>query len=175
MYTSKKAIIAFIPFLINAIALSVFGKDLKQFSKIPKLDFQIKGYNINSVVNLFAEYGSNGREKYYLLTLLDIPFPFFVALFGLSYFGFTWKKWNYKKLWIILMIACFSFLIFDCLENYFVIRMLNKFPKLNANEINISSLATQIKLISLLIIYLFIIITFAFQIVEFLRNKKSFS
>ncbi len=68
-------------FATNAIALTYYGKMLEKYSETSKLDFQIGGYNDTIVKTLFAEYGSQGRQTYFWLTLLDIPFPFLVAFF----------------------------------------------------------------------------------------------
>ena len=171
--TKKLTILSFIFFAINATALTVFGKTLARYSNLSKLDFQFKGYNIAFVTKLFTDYGVEGRNTYFWLNILDIVFPFFVALLGFCYFGYSWKKWNYKIVWFVLIIASFSFCLFDTIENIFVFRMLAKFPNFSEIEVMISSISTQIKLISLLIIYIAIPITFLISIIKQLSDKKN--
>ncbi|QES90601.1 hypothetical protein [Rhizosphaericola mali] len=171
MSTRKKVMLTFVLFLINALALTFFGSTLEQFSKTAKLDYQIKGYDLLFVKHLFTEYGNLGRAKYQFLTLLDVPFPFFLLAFGRNYFGYTWKKWNYSFIWKCLFIACICFSVFDCIENFCVLQMLHTFPDLNASEIKISSVATQIKLISLIVIYIFLPITACIQLLKWCKLK----
>jgi len=92
----KITIISFLLFFINAFLLMYFGHFLKEYSDVPKIDFQINGYTIDTVKELFSDYGKSGRNLYFWMTIIDIPFPFLVAFFGYSYFGYTWKKWNFK-------------------------------------------------------------------------------
>jgi len=168
----KITIISFILFFINAFLLMYYGHFLKDYSTMPKIDFQLSGYTIDTVKKLFSDYGKSGRNLYYWLTILDSPFPFFVALFGYSYFGYTWKKWNIKAVYTLLIIAGFSFCIFDNIENILIFKMLNNFPNLNETEIMISSISTKIKLISLIIVYIAIPITLITSFIK-LKIKKS--
>jgi|GEM_PF-5130032 len=164
--TKKLTILSFVLFVINSLALMILGKSLAKFSGSQKLDFQISGYDQSFITRLFTDYGPEGRGTYFWLTVVDTPFPFLLAFFGVCYFGYTWKKWNYNMIWLVLVVASLSFCLFDTIENIFVYRMLANFPMLTSTEILISSLSTQIKLISLLIVYVAIQITFVAGIVR---------
>ena len=143
----KITIISFLLFSINAFLLMYYGHFLKEYSSIQKIDFQLNGYTINTIKALFSEYGISGRKLYFWLTVIDTPFPFLVALFGYSYFGYTWKKWNFKTIYKLLVLASLSFCLFDNIENILIFRMLHNYPVLNEVEIIISSISTKIKLI----------------------------
>lgn len=172
MYTSKKAFWSFIPFFINAVALTIFGKELDRFSTIAKLDYQLNGYDRKFILHLFSQYGLQGRATYHFLTILDISFPFLLFLFGFFYFGFTWCKWRCVLIWKLLLFFCGCFLVFDCIENYCVLKILYNYPNLNNVTVYISSWATRIKLVSLIIVYSFMIITVIVQVYKLIRGKS---
>ncbi|WP_166967578.1 hypothetical protein [Yeosuana marina] len=140
---------------------------------MPKLDFRLSGYNITEVTQYFNLLGNSGRETYLWLNVLDTPFPFVLAFFGFCYFSFTWKKWNIKTVYFLLITASFSFMIFDTVENISIYSMLNSFPALNTNIISISSLATQIKLYSLFVVYGALPITLLISIIRYQKNWKT--
>lgn len=171
--TKKLTILSFTIFLLNAIALEMGGKILLGYSALPKLDFRISGYNIADLNQYFNILGDSGRETYFWLNVLDTPFPFLLAFFGFCYFSFTWKKWNIKPLYFLLITASFSFMIFDSVENISIYSMLYSFPALSMNIISISSLATQIKLYSLFVVYGALPITLIISIIRYLKNWKA--
>ena len=169
----KITIISFLLFFINAFLLMYFGHFLKEYSDVPKIDFQINGYTIDTVKELFLDYGKSGRNLYFWMTIIDIPFPFLVAFFGYSYFGYTWKKWNFKIIYKLIIIAGFSFCLFDNIENLLIFKMLNNYPILNETEIMISSISTKIKLISLIIVYTAVPITLIISLIKLIIKKST--
>lgn len=166
----KVILVFFFLFLVNAVTLVIGGKKLSLYSKLPKLDFLFNGYDATLINNLFLEYGVEGRNIYFWLNIIDIPFPVFVVLFCYGYFAYTWKKWNFKWVFHALITLALFFFIFDSIENFFIYQMLIHFPLLNSNEIFISSISTKIKLISLLLVYLAIPTTLLVSIYKTLQN-----
>lgn len=169
----KITLFSFLLFFLNAFALVYYGKGLEHYSTKPKLDFQVGGYDLAFVRTLFQEYGQNGLKYYYFLTLIDIPFPFVVLFFGLMYAAYTWKKWGVTILWIVLSSAAVSFWVFDIIENFFLLRMMEHYPDLSAREIFWSSLCTRLKLDSLFVFYSGVILTFIFSLLRPFLWKNS--
>lgn len=166
-------IVAFLLFSINGFLLTYYGLSLKEYSAVPKIDFQLGGYTIETIRSLFLDYGQVGRDLYFWLTIIDSPFPFVVAFFGYAYFGYTWKKWNVKPVYTFLLMAGFSFCVFDLIENTLIFRMLHNYPELNETEIMISSISTKIKLISLMIVYSAIPITLLASLFKYVKRSRS--
>ncbi len=152
--SKSMTVVSFILFLINAVALVIFGKKLSPYSALPKLDFHLAGYDAALVQQLFTEYGEAGRGVYFWLTVLDTPFPFVVAFFGICYFSYTWRAWSYPMVWRVLIAASYGFCVFDVVENALIYRFLATFPNISPVGVAICSISTQVKLISLLTIYL---------------------
>ena len=73
---------------------------------------------------------------------------------------------------VLLIATSFSFCLFDIIENIFVLRMLAHFPFLSAVEIAISSITTQIKLISLFLFYFAIAVTFVVSIFKLFNSNN---
>jgi len=141
-------------FLINAIALTYFGNDLKQYTDLPKLDFMLGGYTRQTIVALIAAYGAKGLKTYYLLTMLDMPFPFLVFGFAVGYAVSHLRIWHYKRAATLVLIAAGSILFFDLVENMTIFVLFEKGTEwVGDTWIVISSMATQIKLVSLAFVY----------------------
>lgn len=58
-------IVAFLLFSINGFLLTYYGLSLKEYSAVPKIDFQLGGYTIETIRSLFLEYGQAGRDLYF--------------------------------------------------------------------------------------------------------------
>lgn len=168
-FCKKYVGILFVLFLLNALILSYLGSGLKIYTDLPKLDFMLHGYSITDVQNLFDAYGEEGLHTYFWLTIIDIPFPFILFMFVYGYSATTLKKWN---LWLysFVMAAVSSFLLFDIIENILILFLI----LIGVNTVGdfwiaISSLATQIKLFSLIIVYASLILTWLVSVI--LRKK----
>ena len=169
----KQVGLLFVLFILNAVALTYFGAGLKAYTDLPKLDFMIGGYTQETILQLIAAYGNEGLNLYYWLTVLDMPFPFLVFGFTLGYVVSKLKTWNYRWFATVIMISAYAFLLFDLIENITVFALFDHgFEWVGEQWIAISSLATQIKLISLALIYLSILIVWGASMIVKVRTSS---
>ena len=153
-FSQKHVRVLFILFAINAIALTYFGGYLKEYTPLPKLDFMISGYTKTNIMSLISAYGDSGINVYYWLTILDMPFPFLLFGFTVGYVVPQLQKWCYTNLARLVFVLVGAFLLFDMIENITVLILLKYgFTWVGDRWITISSVATQIKLISLILVY----------------------
>jgi len=166
-FSQKNVRVLFILFAINAIALTYFGGYLKEYTPLPKLDFMISGYTKTNIMALISAYGDSGINVYYWLTILDMPFPFLLFGFTVGYVIPRLQKWCCTDLTRLVFVLVGAFLLFDVIENITVLILLKHgFTWIGDRWIAISSVATQIKLMSLILIYsmlLFVWIRTIFQ------------
>ena len=175
-FSQKNVKVLFILFVINAIALTYFGGYLKEYTPLPKLDFMICGYTKTTIISLISAYGDRGSNIYYWLTILDMPFPFLLFGFTVGYAVPRLKTWCYTYLARLVFLLAGVFLLFDMIENITVLTLFEYgFSWVNDRWIAVSSVATQIKLVSLVLIYstlLFVWIRASFQKIKMDINPR---
>ena len=172
LFAQKYVGVIFILFILNGIALSYFSAELKVYTDLPKLDFMLGGYTQETIIELIGAYGDEGLELYYWLTILDMPFPFLVFGFALGYGVYKLKKWEYPWLETLIKISAYAFLVFDLVENFTVFFLYGSgFEWVNQTWIMISSLATQIKLIALLVIYISTLLLWIVTLLQTIKKK----
>ncbi len=118
-------------------------------------------YNISDVTQLFDDMGKEGMDIYSFVSgEIDMIYPLVYALlFFLIIIALT-KRFNGK--WLSLSFIPFVAMLFDYLENFNVLKLMNNHPNFTEEEVQLASTFTQLKwgaiLITLLTIVIFLII-----------------
>jgi hypothetical protein len=153
-FTRKKTLLFFGLFILNGALLTCFGSHLKVYTDMPKLDFLIHGYTKETITALWQAYGPEGKADYFWLTILDMPFPFLLFLFASGLGLRTLLERGHSILFRLFFGSALTFLIFDLVENisvfFFLYMPVDMIPDI---WIHMTSLATQIKLYALFIVY----------------------
>ena len=109
-------------------------------------------YNYEQVNTLFNKMGREGRDIYYIMAgKVDMIYPIVYGVFFVLLIASLLKKLVPKKSKVIFL----SFLpligvLFDYLENFNTLMLLNKFPNITPEQVAYGSQMTQIKWLFLL-------------------------
>ena len=139
------------------------------------LDMMPGGYDLDYVNTLFQTLGEQGRTAYLSIQLpVDMIYP---GLFTVSYslmMAFFLKKIN--KLDSLLGLICYLPVIAglsDYLENFSIIRMLNKYPDIDVSIVASSNLFSIIKSSTTSLYFLVLVGILVTLGIKTLRNKKA--
>lgn len=147
--SGKKVLLLFLlTNLVYTFMLLVTIPKVMEFSNgIELLDMMPFGYDADYVHTLLATLGHQGRSFYlYMQIPIDLVYP---SLFGISYcliLAYYLKRLN--KLNSILIYLCWVPIIagvFDYLENFGIISMLNGYPNFSKNLIMSANIFTIVK------------------------------
>ena len=174
--TGKKVLLLFIlTNMVYVFMLTVTIPRTVAFSNgMNLLDMMPMGYDLNYVSELFNTLGKNGRETYLTNQIpIDMIYP---LLFGLSYcllLGYFLKKLNklktpYSYLCLLPIIAG----IFDYLENFGIITMLNTYPDLTNLLVSSTNIFTILKSVSTSLFFINLIIVLISLGISALNRKK---
>ena len=174
--TGKKVLLLFIlTNMVYVFMLTVTIPRTVAFSNgMNLLDMMPMGYDLNYVSELFNTLGKNGRETYLTNQIpIDMIYP---LLFGLSYcllLGYFLKKLNklytpYSYLCLLPIIAG----IFDYLENFGIITMLNTYPDLTNLLVSSTNIFTILKSVSTSLFFITLIIVLISLGISGLNRKK---
>lgn len=138
-----------------------FSKLMPLANKNCILDLKFS-YSQQTVINCLESYGTIGRKKYFIFSMLDLIYPLIYSLLlgALLYKLFFYSKYNP---YLFALIAGG----FDYIENAFLIYFTHNFLNINKLEVMFSSFATSLK-------WSFIIISFIslfFGLIKLNRNK----
>ena len=138
-----------------------FSKLNQSDNKYCILDLKFS-YSHQIISDCLENYGTEGRNRYFVFSLLDLIYPLIYSLLlgSLLYKLFFYSKYNP---YLFALFAGF----FDYIENAFLIYFTRNFPDINEFFALLSSLATSLK-------WSFIIISFIslfFGLVNLIRNK----
>ena len=109
-------------------------------------------YNYDQVNTLFNKMGREGRDIYHFMAgKIDMIYPIVYSLFFVLLLASLLKRIFSKKSKIIVL----SFLplvgaLFDYLENFNTLKLLNKFPNITPEQVAYGSQMTQIKWVFLI-------------------------
>ena len=126
-------------------------------------DLSPSGYSYQHALSLLEELGNEGRQIYLSRQLpLDFIYP---GLFGFSYtlmlfWLFSKSVKDASRLFYLAFIPALGGL-FDYLENFFIIRMINAFPDLSPGLVQVASTFTLLKSIFTTIFFLLLFAGFA--------------
>lgn len=169
--TAPNTLIAFIVFAIVGIVLTLMEQKLKAYSALTQLDFHLYGYTASDVYEIFRQYGKEGLDLYFWVTLLDTLLPITVGVFGSLYYSYTYRTWGVKWLGNILISCALIFMVFDVFENTFIFKMIFSFPDILETDSFIGSILTQIKLRAIIVVYGFLLPTFIISIYKLIKKK----
>jgi hypothetical protein len=118
------------------------------------------GYSTKAVLDFFEKIGPIGRSNYFKFTATaDMAYPLVYGIFLSLFISFLFEK-AYRKTYEFRMLNLIPLLIVvaDYVENFSIIILLNKFPNISENLVQIASNATLIKwgavLFSILIVFI---------------------
>ena len=138
------------------------------------LDMMPFGYDLNYVNTLFNALGDFGRETYMTKQIpVDMVYP---LLFGVTYcllLGYFLKKIDrlktpYSYLCLLPIVAG----VFDYLENFGILVMLNDFPDLTVSSVSLINVFTIIKSISTSLFFISLLVVLISLLLRYLNKKK---
>ena len=173
--SGKKVLLLFIlTKLVYVFMLTVTIPKVMGFSKGMKLlDMMPAGYDFNYVTELFTSLSDVGQKTYLTNQLpVDMIYPF---LFGISYvlvLGFFLKKLNkLKKPFTYLCLLPIIAGLFDYLENFGIIIMLNNFTEITPTLVKVTSTFTIIKSGATTLYFISLIVLLIFLAVKKINKK----
>lgn len=149
---TNNKIIVFLGVIFFIFMIYIFPSYQKEINHIAKqevksLDSRLY-YSKQDVLNLFKIIQKKGREKTEFISgVVDMIYP---VVYGILFFLIITKFLNNR--WKIISITPFVAMFFDYVENFSVLNMINKYPTISEKQVLISSLATSLK-------WLFVIIS----------------
>ena len=140
--TQRNTFIALVLLVVNIVLLDLSDRPLTALAGgEPKLDLRF-GYDLDTILLLFAAYGEGGRQLYFWNLIIDTPFPILVALTTVLFVGLAFER----QPWVLLLsVAPLVFMVTDLIENAFFIRMLATFPDINPGLAALSDALTRVK------------------------------
>ncbi len=132
------------------------------------------GYNIDQVTELFKEMGENGRAAYFIiLSKTDMIYPIIYGSFLILLIAFLLDKiYPHSNKILLFLIFPIVGMVFDYLENFNTLYLLNKFPNITTEEVTFGSLMTQLKWVFILFsIALIVILLITLAIKRQFRNS----
>jgi len=138
--------------MMAALVMSEGATQIKKLSgkDLDPLDLFFS-YSPAIVYPLLEEYGENGRAFYALFEMTaDAVYPIIYTLLFCSLIGYAWKSFILKKFQLALLIFTpFLVLVFDYAENTCIVVLLKNYPTQIDWLVNLSSIFTSSKWISL--------------------------
>ena len=175
--SGKKVLLLFVlTNLIYALMLIITIPGTMRFSNGMKLlDMMPMGYDFNYVTELLTSLGDVGRKIYLTNQLpVDMIYPF---LFGISYcllLGYFLKKINkLKKPFIFLCLLPLIAGLFDYLENFGIIIMLNDYTEITPLLVKITSAFTIIKSATTTLYFISLVVLLIVFTVKKINKKTS--
>lgn len=106
-----------------------------------------QAYSVEDVQQLFEQLQPQGRAIYtYMLSRIDMLYPPTYSIFFALLLLFLLKaRVPANSKWHALALLPFIALIFDYLENYSILEMLENYPQLSENQVAFSSKMTALK------------------------------
>ena len=148
---------------------NIAGKEVKS------LDARLS-YTKNDVSQLFETVKSKGREKMEFISgVVDMTYP---LIYGILFFLLMTKLTNSfsNNKWKTIRFLPLIGMLFDYVENFSILNMLNSYPIISETQVLISSSATSLKWffvnISLLLI-IFLTVVKIFQGIKTAGNRGS--
>lgn len=140
-------------FLYTLIIFPFYLSQMNEIAneKVLFLDGRLN-YNYEQVNTLFNKMGREGRDIYHFMAgKVDMIYPIVYGVFFVLLLASLLKKLFSKKSKIIVL----SFLplvgaLFDYLENFNTLKLLNKFPNITPEQVAYGSQMTQIKWVFLI-------------------------
>lgn len=173
-YISNGKVVLLLFVLTNLIYILMLMYSLPLVSSyVPELvlfDMSPLGYSYSQAIELLIALGLEGRNTYLSIQLpLDFIYP---GLFAVSYsLLITWVFKHYlsndSKFYLIAFIPIIAG-VFDYLENISIIVMLNSYPNISVNLVNISSAFTIVKSGATTLFLLILILSF----IPFFKYRK---
>lgn len=175
--SGKKVLLFFVlTNIIYALMLTITIPGTMKFSNGMKLlDMMPTGYDYNYVTELLTLLGDVGRKTYLTNQLpVDMIYPF---LFGISYCllsGYFLKKINrLKKPFIYLCLLPLITGLFDYLENFGIIVMLNNYTETTPLLVKVTSAFTIIKSITTSAYFISLVVLFIVFTAKKINKKTS--
>lgn len=181
MSTKTSLIIWVMLFLFYAYSggfmMSNASKSLTEASQDPScvkpLDLYIGGFGLEDVNQQMACMGENGRAVYMgIETKQDLIYPIAYSLF-LSFTLFLLTGYLFERAWPrrLLPIIPLVALVSDIVENHYLVSILQKYPDFDIVNVEIASLANQIKWGSALLAMVLVLILAISGLVKKIRGK----
>ncbi|MBP2097481.1 hypothetical protein [Enterococcus rivorum] len=127
--TGKVVTVTTLLFISMLILLNVISFQLTKNTGEQIFDFSLN-YSPETAYRMIANYGSEGRSLYRIMLILDFLFPITYMLFGITLTGYLVNHYfpENKKLNTLFFVTIMG-MIFDWIENIFILTMLNNFPE----------------------------------------------
>ncbi|USD64058.1 hypothetical protein [Vibrio sp. SCSIO 43136] len=136
-------------------------------------DMSPTGYNYEMAVALLNGLGEEGRAFYYRHLMLDTLYP---ALFAVCYYLlFHWvanKSQLQSNGWLWLSALPLLSALFDYLENIGIYAMLQSYPDLSANLVEMTSWFTVVKSMSATLYWFALLTVAAVGLVKWLKKRR---
>ena len=175
--SGKKVFLLFIlTNLVYVFMLALTIPKVMEFSNgLRLLDMMPTGYDFNYVTELLTSLGDIGRKTYLTNQLpVDMIYPF---LFGISYCllsGYFLKKINrLKNPFIYLCLLPLIAGLFDYLENFGIIVMLNNYTEITPLLVKITSVFTIIKSIATSLYFISLVVLLIVFTIKKINKKTS--
>lgn len=151
-FNVRNAIIAFVFFMAMLLIINGSPFGLARLVEITGgqsiLDMEmLRGYSVDRAYEILDALGEEGRafERKYIIPL-DFPFPLAYGFFYLITLTLlvTGTGVNINKPWLVGIIGVCAAL-FDWLENFMIIRLLQSYPERLPGTVKLASIFTQMK------------------------------
>lgn len=140
--------------------------------KVQSLDTRFS-YTLNDVNTFFEKLGSEGRDIYsFVVGKIDMIYPVIYGLLFILLLAFLLKKvFPYKKKLILMALLPVLGMLFDYLENFNTLKLLEKYPFLTEKEPAFGELMTRCKHSFLFLSVLLAVILFLIWLNTLVRKK----
>ena len=147
-------IVYFTMIFVTIPKLSSAGNNLKIF------DVRPAGYTFSEAFHLLNLLGENGRDAYLFQQIpLDLVYPGLFIISNCLIMAYFLNKLNVlNNTYISLTLIPVASGLFDYLENYCIISMLNSYPDLSENTVQVASFFTISKSVLTTIYFIVLII-----------------
>ncbi len=134
--------------------------------KVQVLDTRFS-YTKNEVLQLFKDFKIDGREKVKFVSgVVDMIYPIIYGIFLFLLMTKLTSRFSNKKLKIIIFLPLIG-MLFDYVENFSILNMLNSYPNISKTQVFVSSSATSFKW---LFLYTSILLILVLTVIKVLKK-----
>jgi hypothetical protein len=162
-------IITFVIFIGNMRLMRFYANNLLKYSKETVLDLRIGGYNVDEARKYLNELNEDGRNYYANnFHFIDTFYPMIYGIFYIIILSYFIKKFfpNNKMANIFLILPIIG-IICDYGENFFINYTIKAYNNISEIIINISSIFTIMKFIT---VYMSLLLSVVF-LIAFIMKK----
>lgn len=142
--------------------------------ELPPLDTRFS-YSLQDVKYLFDKFGTEGRELYTIVAgRVDMIYPIIYGVLLILILAFLSRKvFGLYSKWILISLLPIIGMLFDFLENFNTLQLLNQYPELQQQSVSIGEQFTRVKHIALFTCVGLVLILTTALIVKSISKKNN--